>query len=317
MVRRRNLVRKICAIFAIVICLVLQMRQTGHIEENYSRLSEGQIEQIAEGAAADMEKRRNLVKNVCKKYRLGLYEVKGKKSQLFDHPRIAIDHHFIILQEHNLTYCPINKAASSTWRHHVLHLTGISGSIPQGSILDLHQALTSSIKMVTVRHPFVRLVSAFRDKLENVSATPNNPKQLYSRLVWGKIEARTGSRGSGDVTFRQFVRHLIAEPAEDLDEHWRPFYVQCMPCVVNYDVIAHVETLFRDQMYLIRAARLEGKIRPAWQNRAASGAIDPSRYFQQLSKNDVRRLHGKFRLDFELFGYDQLESYLTFAKEKD
>jgi carbohydrate 3-sulfotransferase 10 len=86
---------------------------------------------------------------------------------------------------------------------------------------------------------------------------------------------------------------------------------------VRYDVIAHVETLLRDQIYIIKVADLEGLITPLWTHLTKghrSAGETAKRYFRQLNKWQVRQLYNKFQLDFELFGYD-FADYIDFARD--
>jgi len=188
-----------------------------------------------------------------------------------------------------------------------------------------------------VRHPFERLLSAFRDKLENKNIGLEHGVEHFYMSYGRKIvqKFRNGSSDRPEPTFREFVAYLIKEDAirylfqqeifkiffkklfSRFDDHWIPFYLFCTPCLVRYDVIAHVETLLRDQIYMIRVADLEGSITPLWTHltKGHRSAGDTARkYFSQLNKWQVRQLFEKFRLDFELFGYDY-EEYLGFARD--
>lgn len=98
------------------------------------------------------------------------------------------------------------------------------------------------------------------------------------------------------------------------DDHWIPFYLFCTPCLLNYDIIAKVETMLRDQVYVIWAAGLQGLIRPRWRHRTYhdEGKNTSMRYFSQLTKEDMKRLYEKYKLDFELFDY-KVDDYLQYA----
>ena len=80
--------------------------------------------------------------------------------------------------------------------------------------------------------------------------------------------------------------------------------------------VNQVETLDRDQLFAIHQLGLTGKIKPRWRH-SSSGSpntdIDPAAvYFSQLTKNHVRKLEEKFRLDLELFDYS-VEHYYNLA----
>jgi hypothetical protein len=115
--------------------------------------------------------------------------------------------------------------------------------------------------------------------------------------------------------FLLFFRYLIdVDVVLYSDDHWIPFYLFCTPCLLNYDIIAKVETMLRDQVYIIRAARLQGLIRPRWRHKTyqEEGKDASKRYFSQLSKQEVKRLYEKYKLDFELFDY-KIDDYLQYA----
>lgn len=98
-------------------------------------------------------------------------------SQL-DH--ILIDHH------HKLLYCYVPKIACTNWKRVLMVLTGRSNasnlvdisatlahdvnstlSLPELSENDAQHCLNSYINFLMVRHPFERLLSAYRNKFEN------------------------------------------------------------------------------------------------------------------------------------------------------
>ena len=35
-------------------------------------------------------------------------------------------------------------------------------------------------------------------------------------------------------TFKEFVRYLVELPLDKFDAHWKPMYLQCMPCHIQY-----------------------------------------------------------------------------------
>ena len=122
-------------------------------------------------------------------------------------------------------------------------------------------------------------------------------------------------------------RYLIdVDLANYADDHWIPYYLFCTPCLLNYDIIAKVETYLEDQLYIIRALGLES-IRPRWRHRSASSGLQQppqqqlpasasasstaAKYFSQLNESELRALYNKYKLDFELFDYS-VEDYLPF-----
>ena len=83
---------------------------------------------------------------------------------------------------------------------------------------------------IVVRHPFVRLVSAYRDKLEtlteyNVRYHMTDAPRMTSRRVYNSSVA-------DNPTFPEFVDYLIRTPPNLMDKHWAPYtkvhlYINC------------------------------------------------------------------------------------------
>lgn len=92
-----------------------------------------------------------------------------------------------------------------------------------------------------VRDPFVRVISAYRNKFEWITqkyyikygremlqryGNWSNPPETAEELL--AIDKR--------VTFDNFVQYLVDPRSEEtrfFDEHWRQAYRMCHPCVVQ------------------------------------------------------------------------------------
>ncbi|KAG5877033.1 hypothetical protein JTB14_006514 [Gonioctena quinquepunctata] len=92
--------------------------------------------------------------------------------------------------------------------------------------------------------------------------------------------------------------------------HWSPIVEFCTPCMFEFQVIAHTETLQEDQMYLIEMAHLGHLIQPEWKN-AGKGTTENQvyKYYSQLTRSQILQLYHIYRYDFELFNYS-IQGYL-------
>ena len=182
---------------------------------------------------------------------------------------------------------------------------------------------------MVVRHPFERILSAYRDKMENSTAEPF----YYTRYGLVMIMKYRLMRVTGpkEPTFEEFVRYLIDANMQFTDEHWTPYYVYCTPCLVDYNLIMYFETLEQDVQLLIHL--LNSKLRQRntnhslidghleWKHKTLSVAGRKSAernlrsYYSQLDKTTVRKLYEKYRLDFELFGYGNASEFIAMARE--
>ena len=74
-------------------------------------------------------------------------------------------------------------------------------------------------------------------------ADENSKKNTYLGLYGKKI--LNNYRKSDPIdekyknapTFREFIDFILDQPINNLDPHWFPFYLQCMPCHIKYSVI--------------------------------------------------------------------------------
>ncbi len=193
---------------------------------------------------------------------------------------------------------------------------------------------------ILVRHPFSRLVSAYRDKLERTSTQPNYLKDYYYRQYgyeavltfrpaakekFGEkffsaanhfgspmLESQTGLRGNRTKyhpTFWEFVQLLKTHMPNQMDDHWRPVFHHCLLCKVNYSHVFKYENLEEETTMikkLLNPMRNNpeakvGNFNPT--DKMVNGSWITLQYFQQLSQRDILDLYDIYELDFHLFGY--------------
>lgn len=300
----------------------------------------------------DLKFRRKRVKEVCKKYNLGPLAKPGSRPSI-KHPPTPNYDVFYIDRNDGLAWCPIYKAASTTWLYNFILLGGLSDSYVQNTKeqvsnvarklwppLEYKQAdmaLKMSLKFMIVRHPFERIVSAYRDKLENLNIGKEHGIEHFYQKYGRKIVAKYRQEGQGppadrysqdkddpalpppkgiEPTFEEFVRYLInTDLVYYADDHWMPYYLHCTPCLVDYDVIAKFETLDRDQKYIIEKRKLEKKIKVSWKHltKGKKTSDTVKKYFATITKDQLLKLYQKYKVDFELFNYS-IDDYLSYVK---
>lgn len=203
-------------------------------------------------------------------------------------------------------------------------LTLARKKFPRPSEEELRDTINTPgvISLMVVREPFVRLLSAYRDKLENI--TPPYYRKLARKIVMEHREAATKVLGpikSFGPTFYEFVAYLITKYTSGataaFDEHWAPYYKFCTPCAVNFTVIAKVETLSRDSTYVVQQLGLGHILGRKVRNRRMRlrTVMNKSRdgkntfallkyYFGQINTYMLDKLLEIYGIDFEMFGYD-------------
>ncbi|RXG54272.1 Carbohydrate sulfotransferase 10, partial [Armadillidium vulgare] len=106
-------------------------------------------------------------------------------------------------------------------------------------------------------------------------------------------------------TFEEFVKFVLSYPTND--DHWRPYYIQCSLCHMDYHYVMRFENLANDSTNFLRVLNLSNNISINWDNPTAKGPTNDNigcTYFQQISKNLAFKLFKKYEHDFKLFNYD-------------
>lgn len=281
----------------------------------------------------------------------GGLEFPGRTRAFEQIPFRELDH-LIVDDTHQIIYCYVPKVACTNWKRIMVVLsqslispvTGKPYTDPESVPADLvHNSslhltfakfwhyygsfsrhlmalkLQHYTKFLFVRDPFVRLISAFRNKF-------GRPNEDFYRLFgsvmlhrYGNVSeslAKTAAEAfaSGNKpTFHQFVTYLLDPETEReriFNEHWRQVYRLCHPCQVKYDFIGHLESLETDSEQLLKLLKVDHLLQfPSGpQNRTA--ASWESDWFAQVPVTERRALYKLYEPDFELFGYPVPDSVL-------
>ena len=198
----------------------------------------------------------------------------------------------IVDDKYKLVYCNVPKVACTSWQRVFLVLNGVMNhtddlSQPQvnnnvgprklRSLNSYKKSRRAEItKFLVVRHPFHRVLSAYRNKLWAGSPTSNSSESFQSVIGLhilkeyrpntilnnksGSIERKVISTKQArkviyDLRFDEFVKFLTntTEIASFLkNPYWREINRLCGPCQINYDVISHFESLVDDALYILR-----------------------------------------------------------------
>ncbi|XP_064100663.1 carbohydrate sulfotransferase 11-like [Macrobrachium nipponense] len=246
---------------------------------------------------------------------------------------------FLINRHYGLIWCNIFKAASSSW---LWNFNLLAGYTEKQLIEKSDQPLTLARKkyprpapttvdatrrgepppltFIIVRHPFARLVSAFRDKILKGSsfyrplakAMMMKHRELYEQHPddWHDF---LKVKSLDMPTFAQFVQYIIDERKHrrPLNEHWVPMNDYCTPCPNHFDIIAKVETLDEDGNYIIYKSGVQDIVRPRVLNKAEGRSSDKlTEYFIcQLTEPQLMKLIEVYKYDLEIFDYD-VQKYL-------
>ena len=191
-----------------------------------------------------------------------------------------------------------------------------------------------------VRHPFHRLVSAFRDKLERKRVKKLERDYFYKK--YGKQivakyrksftkqfseeylsesnnygapvpvvkKTNTTDRSPLQPTFWEFVQFVKDTKPMLMDEHWKPMHLFCPVCDIDFAYVLKFENIPEEGKFLRKVLnpfddrrhllRKVNKNHPMQMNETALVSV----YFDMLSESDVEELFKIYELDFRMYGYE-------------
>nr|XP_045584475.1 carbohydrate sulfotransferase 14-like [Procambarus clarkii] len=207
--------------------------------------------------------------------------------------------HILVDTRHKALMCFVPKVACTSWKRVWFWLAESRRE----------EMLGTYKKFLFTRHPLDRLISAYRDKLENYDTESNFDFHKYvgqevERMVRGKVT------GLGhNVTFPEFIRWVTPPngtwTVAQKNEHWRPMVELCAPCAVQYDAIGRYENLQQEMnatLYWLGAEEFSERFPPP--DRPFHAAEFRQEYLKHLASGDKLRFLRTYLLDFLLFGYD-------------
>ena len=299
-----------------------------------------------------MKRRVENIDNICKNKRQDI------RNHIFLDLFRNFKTHIYWLPNDDIAYCPVFKSATSTWLNHIIEIVNVTKET-SNSVRNKYPSLVNQLLhlgamnprtkawrnftehlphpsnftgLIIVRHPFDRLVSAFRDKLER-----NNLVETFYYEQFGKsfvkkyrkmaIEAlgeqyfnkenhfgtpilvKDNRRPNSNLpSFWEFAQSVI--DGFKIDEHWAPINKYCSICtypatfkyVLKFEELEHEEKLFLIHSGWEKKIKRRKKINVNDHN-GLSGKDVTQIYFSILSKKQILSLYQVYELDFHLFEY--------------
>ena len=166
--------------------------------------------------------------------------------------------------------------------------------------------IRTHFKFMISRHPATRLLSAYREKVEN--------RTLARAAVIGQSVVRHYARGDRNrtPTFSEFLRFVFRKGRSDsaFDHHWTSVERVCSPCLFEYDYYAKLETIDLDLVPIFAARRdpdAVHKLPPYAINydRAITNDAVLFKYYNDINISSVveKTINTYYADDYNLFGY--------------
>ncbi|XP_060945201.1 carbohydrate sulfotransferase 12-like [Limanda limanda] len=295
----------------------------------------------AQTSVREQEARKQRVKDVCSGQ--GAVEFPGRTRPFEQIPNSALKH-LIVDDKHRVIYCFVPKVACTNWKNvmAVLSQSMISPStgkpytdpndIPEGLVHNhdffslsefgslsrhlMELKLQHYTKFLFVRDPFVRVISAFRDKFGRINQHWYELLGMSMLRRYGHISGALPNKSSEafaagiNLTFLQFIKYVLDTETEP-NVHWKQVYRLCHPCQVGYDFIGRMETQESDAHHLLKLLKVDHLFSFPSSTRNLTAASWEQEWFAQIPIPMRRELYKMYEADFELFGYPKPDSILN------
>lgn len=238
---------------------------------------------------------------------------------------------FLIATVPHTIICYNHKVASSTWMAHFAKLLGnkvfwdqlshsgkfyrITDRMSPSSSQQLLETISNAdyFTFTVVRHPFDRLLSAYRDRILNgcTSQSKNYVPRVFSltrpsllRLGSAKLFDKITGCITVFPTFQEFVSYVAAKPSEH-EPHWLPYTKHCAPCVMDYDAVIKLETASEDEQFVMSQSKMDLYSQLEYRHISNKGETETLRadYYSNVTCVLMDRLGAVYKMDLEMFDY--------------
>ena len=183
---------------------------------------------------------------------------------------------------------------------------------------EKEKKLSTYFKFVMTRNPLERILSAYRNKLENHPIDPKasglfDPAKIeimktYQPKVYKHWED-SGRTIKIFPRFNDFIRYLDSHSYYELDPHFRPLQYICHPCVFQYDFYANLKLMPEEFDRLFKKFNIPNN---SFRNQPAhhdTGSMMP-RYYAKLSDTEKKMVYNFVHQELEFY-------YHIYPEERD
>ncbi len=235
-------------------------------------------------------------------------------------PRLLSD------DKHQVLYCAITKTGCTSFKTMIANQTQrvqknqdvrvqrASGLRSIGlkyliefSMREILLRLKSYTKIIVVRHPFDRLMSAYNDKF-----VVKNFSMKYQSAIGDILGHARRPKLGQRISFEDFIQLVVKgrENRKFINKHWATYTDLCHPCLVKYDHIFKLETFSTDSRTALSLFLNEGQnsismphIHVTDKRPVEEKLSSVTHRFKQFSEKLVQAVMAIYAADFKLFGY--------------
>ena len=171
--------------------------------------------------------------------------------------------------------------------------------------------LENYYKVVTVRNPMERLLSAYRNKLEphlqyeSSDTFPDSVKLRVLRAFQSDelTEWLAGNR-STDIhpSFESFLKYMTQYPLKSYNDHFQPVVDVCHPCTIGFDFYVNVKVLDYDIYAIMEYLGIPIEYYPGQKDHPVSERRSLlSQYFKDIPSDLKQNLFKAFSRELDFY----------------
>ena len=250
---------------------------------------------------------------------------------------------------HRLLYCYMSKVGCTALKMHIVkanaEVLGLENLVPPddlgmrihgGGVVDQFQLLPlqtmteqerharwmTYFRLTAARHPFDRLISAWRDKVVNINQSEfqkwpreilqHNRPELFENTTSALAESEHPEQILGAPRFDEFLQWIYDKRKANV--HWDTSVESCHVCATDWDAILRIETMSADEGILKERLNGDLPIEKAEDLAVIHSMQDESELsklhlakelplWRNISQPVVEYFLQKYSIDMEIFGY--------------
>ena len=249
--------------------------------------------------------------------------------------------HVIVNDKHKVLYCYLPKVACTNLKRIFLVLTGkmnVTDPLDLKST-DVHSKLDDYLlylntlspkgikyrlknykKVIFVREPLERILSAYRNKFQQKGN--EYFKDRYAKKIIKKYRENPSKKSlekGHDMQFTEFIDYILDPKTQSngYNEHWDTFYHLCSPCHIKYNFIGKYETLDDDVDLLLKEISADKMVELPKRGetyKAMKTEDTLEKFYRNVAPEKITKLVDIFSLDSSIFGYqlpDTLQKFVN------
>ena len=230
---------------------------------------------------------------------------------------------FLVSDRYKTLFCYVPKVACGNWKRIFLvlnghfnttteisgpmaHESGLIDTLDKYSVEEIRYKLLKYKKVVFVREPLERVLSAYRNKFTTTYNKRYHHRYGVEIIKKYRKNLTREITDEDQVTFDEFVKYLIDLRPDRRDVHWELQHNLCFPCSVSYDFIGKYESLKLDAARALEVMGASERITfpDIGKNRTGKDTKTLMRqFYSQISVQDFVRLQKIYEMDYNLFEY--------------